>query len=659
MTSDAASRHLIVNADDFGLSSGVNKGVIEAHQRGIVTSASLMVRREAAGEAAAYGREHPRLDLGLHLDLGEWRYGGGGWTPRYSVVDCRDPAAVSDEVERQLARFEELTGRGPTHIDSHQHVHREEPVAEVLRRVRRRLGVPVRHQERAIRYRGDFYGQTSEGEPVPGAVSAESLVRLIETLPVGTTELSCHPGYARADQTSYWQEREHEVAALCDSSVRAALGANDVALTSFSESQSRWKASLAPKSPKRVKVSVLCWNVGHNPLGRAHVLADLLRSRYEVELVGCQFAKFGDGVWAPLRDAPLPLRCYRGADFPDFLPTLDTMARELGGDVIYVSKPRLPSLLPGILAKHLRNRPVLVDCDDLELSFVGADEGLALGALRCSADDGDLAVPHGRLWTQHCDTLVPCAEAVTVSSSKLAERYGGTVIPHARDERVFDPARHDRAAGRALLGVGPDDRVVLFVGTPRRHKGIGHVARALQSIGNPRYRLCVIGDVGELRSELVGLERWVTVLPPQPFELLPTFLCAADAMCVIQDEASAVAHWQMPAKITDALAMGVPCVVTATPPLLPLVQEGLVEAVTGDALPHTLDQLLSDPQLRAGRSAAARRAFVDRFSYGAVRPTLEAVVEGALASPPRVPAEFEELIEFQRQAFGSVAAHRA
>src|SRR4051794_39741974 len=76
-------RYLIVNADDFGQSRGVNAGIVEAHERGVVTSASLMVRWPAAAEAAACARSHPRLAVGLHLDLGEWECRDGTWVARY------------------------------------------------------------------------------------------------------------------------------------------------------------------------------------------------------------------------------------------------------------------------------------------------------------------------------------------------------------------------------------------------------------------------------------------------------------------------------------------------------------------------------------------------------------------------------------------------
>src|SRR5579863_7393824 len=127
-----ATKYLIVNADDFGQSRGVNDAVIQAHEHGIVTSASLMVRWPAAREAGEYARRRPQLGVGLHLDLGEWTYRNGSWAPLYEVVDESDADAVSEEVARQLQDFERLVGRPPTHLDSHQHRHRRQPLKSIV-----------------------------------------------------------------------------------------------------------------------------------------------------------------------------------------------------------------------------------------------------------------------------------------------------------------------------------------------------------------------------------------------------------------------------------------------------------------------------------------------------------------------------------------------
>ncbi|HEX2024605.1 MAG TPA: ChbG/HpnK family deacetylase [Acidimicrobiales bacterium] len=229
----SSQRRLIVNADDFGQSAGVNRGVARAHEEGIVTSATLMVRWPAAGPAAAYARAHPRLSVGLHLDLGEWEYADGRWRARYEVVDTDDADAVDAEVGRQIAAFHRLLGRHPTHLDSHQHVHRNEPVRAALRRAGDRLGVPVRHHHAGVRYRGDFYGQDARGWPFPQAITVAGLVGVLETLPEGVTELGCHPGEPDGLDSTYRAERAAEVETLCDPRVRSALERLGIGLRSF------------------------------------------------------------------------------------------------------------------------------------------------------------------------------------------------------------------------------------------------------------------------------------------------------------------------------------------------------------------------------------------------------------------------------------------
>lgn len=235
MAEKVQTRYLIVNADDFGLTAGVNRGIIEAHERGIVTSASLMVRHQAGADAAHYARTHPKLSIGLHFETGEWRHGAGGWEVVRQIVDTGDWAAVRREFERQLAEFERLLGQWPTHLDSHQHVHRKEPALSILLEAARRLRIPLRGCSSTVRYCGDFYGQTSEGAPFPEGLWFSRLERLIEALPPGWTELGCHPGYADELDSKYLREREEELLILCRAQAREALARNRVHLRSFRE----------------------------------------------------------------------------------------------------------------------------------------------------------------------------------------------------------------------------------------------------------------------------------------------------------------------------------------------------------------------------------------------------------------------------------------
>ena len=224
-----ALRCLIVNADDFGHSAEVNAGVIHAHEHGIVTSTSLMVRRPAVEEAAAYARSRPQLSMGLHVELGEWQFADGAWLSAGTVDDDR----VAAEVEAQIERFVALVGRDPTHLDSHQHTHLTEPARSAVLDVGRRLRVPVRQLDPRVRYFGGFYGQNDTGEPFPEGITAENLRTIVRSLEDGITELGCHPAVGAVPGSSYSAEREQELATLCDPSVRTTLAETGVELRSF------------------------------------------------------------------------------------------------------------------------------------------------------------------------------------------------------------------------------------------------------------------------------------------------------------------------------------------------------------------------------------------------------------------------------------------
>jgi chitin disaccharide deacetylase len=229
----SGERLLIVNADDFGLSPGVNAGVIEAHERGIVTSASLMVRRDAAAEAAAYAHTDGDLSLGLHVDLGEWSYRDGEWVPVYEVVPLEEHAAVEAEVRNQLAAFRRLAEADPTHLDSHQHVHDDDAPAAVLRDLARKLDVPLRNHNPRVRYCGDLYGRAPKGDVIGHAITVDNLVEILTGLTAGITELGCHPGRGADADSEYLEEREAEVRVLCDTRVRETIERERIALRSF------------------------------------------------------------------------------------------------------------------------------------------------------------------------------------------------------------------------------------------------------------------------------------------------------------------------------------------------------------------------------------------------------------------------------------------
>jgi len=209
-------RRLIVNGDDFGASLGINRGIVEAHERGVLTSASLMVDGPAAADAVTRARANPVLSLGLHLEL-----------------DSSEPGRAAPQCERQLARFLDLTGAPPTHVDSHHDVHRDPRVLPYVLALARSVGVPVRGHS-AVRHVGKFYGQWG-GVTHAERIGVDGFVHVLDAeIGPDVTELSCHPGYIDAGfRSSYRAEREIELRTLCDPALRRAILERGITLIGF------------------------------------------------------------------------------------------------------------------------------------------------------------------------------------------------------------------------------------------------------------------------------------------------------------------------------------------------------------------------------------------------------------------------------------------
>jgi predicted glycoside hydrolase/deacetylase ChbG (UPF0249 family) len=218
-------KYLIVNADDFGASSGINRGIIKAHRTGILTSTSLMVNMPAAREAVDMAADSPTLSIGLHVMLTE--------ETGAPIVELCDTENCRAELARQVDRFQSLAGQLPTHLDSHHNIHRDPRVLPLFAAIAADYGLPLREHS-PFRYFPNFYGQW-DGETHLEQISVENLKAMLSnTLVSQFTELSCHPGYIDLDfESVYSIEREAELRTLCDPSLPGHLKGIGVVLGSF------------------------------------------------------------------------------------------------------------------------------------------------------------------------------------------------------------------------------------------------------------------------------------------------------------------------------------------------------------------------------------------------------------------------------------------
>jgi len=214
-------KRLVINADDLGYDPEIDRGIFEAHARGVVTSATGMVDTPFA--PAALRAAPASLALGLH-----------------AVIDPSLPRAQAEkELLRQIARFAALRGAPPTHLDSHKHHHARPELLAAFAAVAGAQGLPVRALDTPMRDLLRAHGVRTTEHFLGDADrrpcwTPERLAPALETLEDGITELMCHPGYAPSHaRTSFGAEREVELRSLCDARVRQALARAGAVLVSF------------------------------------------------------------------------------------------------------------------------------------------------------------------------------------------------------------------------------------------------------------------------------------------------------------------------------------------------------------------------------------------------------------------------------------------
>ena len=234
-------KYIIFNADDFGYSRGINRGIVEAHTRGVLTSTGLMVNTSATDEAVRMASDLPDLSIGLHVNF---------TNEAQELFDYNDPKLCRAELHRQFVRFVDLMGRLPTHIDSHQHVHKDDTRVQFFLELAQEHDLPLRDYC-AVFSVGGFYAQWEYGVSDPNYVSFDVLARILrEEVPAGVTELGCHPGYVDPDfECVYHKDREYELKTLCDPRVRELLAELKIELIGYRDVPDVLQKTTGVRSP--------------------------------------------------------------------------------------------------------------------------------------------------------------------------------------------------------------------------------------------------------------------------------------------------------------------------------------------------------------------------------------------------------------------------
>ncbi|BAU15123.1 glycosyltransferase [Leptolyngbya sp. NIES-3755] len=380
-----------------------------------------------------------------------------------------------------------------------------------------------------------------------------------------------------------------------------------------------------------MKVSILTPNFSKGGVDRAYLLAQVLKKlNHEVEILGFLF---GEKIY-PEPPADLSIVCLPGCTYPKFFSSIGQLLDRIDGDLIYAVKPK-PSSFGVALLKKLRSRiPVLLDVDDWELSWVGADKACYQPRLKQFArdvlkSDGALRSPDHLLYVQWLERLTNYADEITIDTNFLQKRFGGTYLPNGKDTDMFDPSQFDPVESRRKYGLS-EYRVLMFPGASRPHKGLEDVLVALDRLNQPDLRLVIVGGspYDDYDRHLIKTwGKWVIKLPPAPFWQMPEIVAAAHVVVVPQRD-TVTAQAQFPIKLTEGMSMAKPILATRVGDIPEILGSFgyLADPESPEQLADAIAEIFQDWDTAEQRGRELRSRTVAHYSVTAMAPILSEVL---------------------------------
>ncbi|CAN5190853.1 hypothetical protein BH09PAT2_BH09PAT2_01460 [soil metagenome] len=365
-----------------------------------------------------------------------------------------------------------------------------------------------------------------------------------------------------------------------------------------------------------MKISFLNFDLSNNSLGRAYILAKMLSRKYEVEIIGPQF---GNSIWSPVaKDTSIPYIM-----LSDSLRDLKNNLKKIDGDIIYAIKPYGTSYGYALVKKFINKKPVILDEDDWDFGFF-LDK--TKKQLFHDIFHIDLFNINNPLYTYLFGKLAFLADDITVSSSFLQRKFGGTIIPHARDAAMFNVNSNEVEKLKKKYN-SENKTIIMFFGSVRKHKGIDIIVNALDRLDTKNILFMIVG-VNEESQKIIPQRLYIKTLPTQDFTKLPAILSMADLVILPQKKSPATVG-QIPAKVFDAMALGKPIIASDVSDLPLILKDcGLIFKAEDSAdLQNRIEFVLQNPNEAKILGIKAKEKFNTLYSFDSVEKNLFKIVD--------------------------------
>lgn len=381
-----------------------------------------------------------------------------------------------------------------------------------------------------------------------------------------------------------------------------------------------------------LKISVVAPDLAGGGTTRVYLVANALQQLgHEVTVVGAQFAQ----QLYPVPPENLKVQAVPARRSLQYLQALKPLLSHLNGDIIYAIKPRPTSFGTALLKKLISGKPLIVDIDDWEMSWMSpyrpSIKQLARDVLKSG---GALRNPEHSLYLEWMESLVSRADAVTATTQFLQSKFDGHYLPNGKDTSVFDPDRYDAVSSRAKYGLA-DYRVLMFPGTARPHKGLEDVLLALDQLNESDLRLVIVGGrrPDSYEDDLFKRwGRWLIKLPRFPIDEMAEVVSAAHVVVVPQRDRS-TAKAQFPLKLTDGMAMAKPIISTRVGDIPNiLAQSGyLVDPESPEQIAAQMKAIFTHPEEAARKGRMARDRCITHYSTARMGERLKDVIDSLAA----------------------------
>lgn len=341
---------------------------------------------------------------------------------------------------------------------------------------------------------------------------------------------------------------------------------------------------------------------------------------------------FGNQIWPPIHMRLQDAKIVKGTIYPMYFKSEIEMIKLIEGDIIYVSNPMFSSYGTAILKKlNNKNKIIVLDIDDWHIGWV-LSQGLKSTLIESFKT---IIYPDGFIYLLFMESLIGLSDEKTVVSRYLQNKYGGIYLPHFVDTDLFNSNKYDKEKLRSKWHI-KNKKIISFIGTPRPHKGLEDLIKALKIIDTKNnIKIMMTGDINDKYVKYlcnIGKEK-IIFLGIRPQNEEPIFLSMAD-LIVLPQRVNYFTMAQVPKKVVNAMSMAKPIISTNVSDIPEMIHDCgiIIQSGNIEELSSSILYLLDNDSISKNLGRKARKKCIEKYSLKSTENILYNMINRLITS---------------------------